>query len=171
MPTPSNITLRVTRNAGAPETGVVIAAYSDSCALSLADPTGVTTCRYEIFDYPSGFTVPGGWSTSTSGIYYYVAPGGGPAPAFSLPAADLWGKFPLRATVDGGIRSDLIDERTGLKIPSPSGQEDIAYLEGGQFDPQRHWIGPLKQLIRRMETGGTGNLGLVYAISKGIFLP
>jgi hypothetical protein len=186
MPTPSNITLRVTRNGGAPETGGIAAAYSDSCVLSLADPSSVNKCLYEVFDYPAGFACPAGWSTSGSGVYYYNSPGGAAAPAFSLPSApDVnggWGDFLLRATVNDGQRQgsgemvsapDLIDERTALRILSPRGLADVGYLAGSQFDAQRKWVGSIKQLLRAIDGGGVGgtSLGVTIAISQGNYIP
>src|SRR5689334_7009978 len=132
MTSPTNIQLRVARNGGANQTGGITAAYSDSCVLSLADATGVYKGLYEIYSYPSGFTVPAGWSESSSHVYYYNSPGGGLAPAITLPSSTTWGKFLLRATVNDGLRNaasanDLINSRTALSILSPSGLPDVAF--------------------------------------------
>jgi hypothetical protein len=138
----------------------------------LVDPTGVTKCRYEIYEYPTGFSVPGGWTADAAGVYFYVS-SGGPAPAFTLPSSTTWGKFLTRATANDGKRfgsggklvaaPDLIDSRTVLEIPSPSGLPDVAFLEGFQFDSQRGWIGELKQWLRALEAGTIGGSAAAQA--------
>ncbi len=173
MPTPENITLQVARNGGGQQTGAVTAAYGDSCVLSLQDPSGVKKVRYEIYDFPEGWSLPAGWSADASGFYYYVSPNGGAAPAFTLPGSILWGDFMLRATANDAIRNeayapDLIDDRTALRIASPQGLPDIAYLTGKQFDTQRGWVGALKEWLRALaNTSPTFNDNWATVLGNG----
>jgi hypothetical protein len=156
MPTPSEATLQVVRNAGAPETGVVVAAFGDSVVLKLADTSGVKKAKYRIYEYPEGFACPAGW-TAGELAYELVVFNGGPTPAFSLPASDpdLGGQYLFDVEVNGRLRNgsvdnDLYDDATVIEIPFPSGSglKDVAYLAHKQFDAKRGWAGALKFLVR-----------------------
>lgn len=157
MTTPANITLQVAVNGGAPQTGAIQVAYGDSLVLSLVDPSGVKHVEYRIWEYPDGFTVPAGWTSVTNddGVTYYryTAASGAAAPAITLPAGTLWGKYFFSAEVNGRLRNgrtedDLFDDRTAAFIPSLSGIGDVGFGETTQFDPHRQWAGTLKSLVR-----------------------
>jgi hypothetical protein len=161
MPQPPYATLRVARNGGAPATGAITGAYNDSIQLSMdpAGQSGVYAQRWEIYEYPAGFTVPAGWTEDPSTHVYYstaITP-----PAFTLPAATYWGKYFFRLTINNGDpgvsglpKAQFVDESTALKIPSATGIQDVGYLEQRQFDSQRSWVSALKGMLRAMDALG-----------------
>lgn len=139
---PATHRLRVKLNAGAWQTGGVTAALGDTVALSPDNTVGVTSYRYEIFDYPPGFACPAGWSTDANSVYYSTA---ATPPDFALDAVE-WGKYALRLTVNGGVsevivgkttrvQADplLIDEATALSVPSAIGLVGLMQRETNQF--------------------------------------
>jgi hypothetical protein len=173
MPTPANIRLQATVNAGAPQLGAVTCALSDSVVLSLQSNSGVTKCLYELYEFPAAFPQPSGWSTNAGGTYYYLSTGG-PAPAIAM-SATLWGKYLTRATVNDGLRNgksaiDLIDAATALQIISVNGVLDVGFGETNQFDGQRFYVGALKTALRLLDSvitsGGGGGGGTTFAAVK-----
>lgn len=170
MPTPNIATLQVVRNGGAPQTGVVAAAFSDSVVLKLADNSGVKKAKYRIYEYPEGFACPAGWTAGTL-AYELVVANGGPTPAFTLPASnpDLRGQYLFDVEVndrtrDGVLTNDLYDNATLIEIPFTAIQlKDVAYLIDKQADSKRGWVGSLKRLVRYIDQviispGGTGDV-------------
>jgi hypothetical protein len=155
MATPPYAKLRVARNGGAAASGAIACAAADSIQLSLESTVGVGKARWEIWEYPTGFTVPAGWTEDPSTHVYYsllVSP-----PAFTLPAATtgIWGKWMLRVLVNDGDpgttglpAAQLLDESTAIEIVGPGGLRDVPYFEGSQFDAQRTWVGALKIALR-----------------------
>lgn len=167
MPSPPYAALRVAKNGGVPATGAITCAFGDSIQLS-ADPSGasgVTAYRWEIYEYPDGFTVPAGWTEDpTTHVYYSLA---ATPPAFTLPteAAYIWGKFLPRLTINNGdpgesglVPEQFVDESTAFEIPSRSGTPDVAYLEEQQFDTRRRWMGAVKSLLRQIDNAIGGEL-------------
>lgn len=158
MPTPENITLRVSRNGGAPSTGGITAAHSDVCQLSVADPTGLSQIRYEIYGFPPGYALPAGWTDSGNGVYTYESTGELP-PTFTIPVSTTyWGKYMLRVTGNNATRNatefapDLIDERTSLEVVSPHGVTTVGVKESRQFDSLRGvWVTSLDKAIRSLD--------------------
>lgn len=154
MPTPENLTLQVSVNSGPQQTGAITVNNGDTLDLSPQNPSGITSLRYEIYGYPPGFTVPSGWSTDTDGITFYVITNGSAAPQITYPvSASIWGKLMFRATANSGLRNsepaaDLIDEDTAVQVLGPNGEEDIGYLEAGQFGGVMQWVRPLQNTIR-----------------------
>lgn len=170
MPTPNTATLQVVLNGGAPQTGVVAAAFGDSVVLKLADSSGVKKVKYRIYEYPEGFACPAGW-TAGALAYELVIANGAPTPAFSLPASnpDLRGQYLFDVEVNGRLRngvvdSTLYDNATLLEIPFTSIQlKDFGYLIDKQADSKRGWTGSLKRLVRYIDQvvispGGTGDV-------------
>ncbi len=167
MPSAPYAALRVARNGGVPATGAITCAFGDEIQLS-ADPSGtpgVTAYRWEIYEYPEGFTVPASWTEDpTTHVYYSLAAS---PPAFTLPteSAYLWGKFLLRLTINNGDPGEsgldpaqFVDESTAFEIPSRSGVPDVAYLEGAQFDSRRRWVGAFKEFLRHLDNVIFGTL-------------
>lgn len=161
---PATHRLRVKLNAGAWQTGGVVAALGDTVALSPDNTVGVTSYRYEIFDYPPGFTCPAGWSTDANGVYYSTA---ATPPDFALDAVE-WGKYALRLTVNGGlsevivgkstrVQADplLIDEETAIKVESALGVGGLMQRERNQFGGV-DWTRAYNEDIRALEAAVAG---------------
>jgi hypothetical protein len=175
MPTDS-IQLQIVKNAGAPATGAVTAAFSDSIVLQLASSSGIRKVKYRIYEFPTGFAVPAGWTAEAANVYSVTLANGAPAPAFTLPAAgaDLRGKYFFDAvgndqrsngSIVGGLRS-----KAQANIPFASGLEDIGYLESNEFDTVRQYVGPIKRLIRFLDGailsgGGVVDHGLLAGLT------
>jgi hypothetical protein len=166
MTSPVQLELYIKLNGGAPLSGVVTAAYSDSVVLAVASTgTGAKRVKYRIRAYPPGFACPAGWTTEGK-FYVATVQAGGDAPAFALPTAlsALWGKFIFDATRDGQLHNGrVVSEylaKARLKIPSVSGVDTIAYLEDEEFDATIGWTKSLDSLARRYEEGipGTGDV-------------
>jgi hypothetical protein len=174
MPT-DTIQLQVVKNAGAPAIGAITAAFSDSIVLQLASSSGIKKVKYRIYEFPTGFAVPAGWTAEATNVYSVTLANGAPAPAFTLPAAgaDLRGKYFFDAvandqrsngTIVGGLRS-----KAQANIPFSSGLEDIGYLETNEFDAVRQYVGPLKRLIRYLDSAILSGGGvLVHGLLSGL---
>ena len=126
----ATLTIRV--NGGAPETGGIYCPDGATIQLGAVAKSGWPTdvVRWELYDYPTGFACPAGWSTDTDDDTrptYFVL-GATDPPAFDL---DGWGAYRTRLVVPiGGLPTD---DATFIKVLSPSGLEDDAAGEGGQF--------------------------------------
>lgn len=143
----TSATLQIRVNGGAPTTGGVVGSLADSIQMTAADKSGWgnPATRWEIFDYPSAFTVPAGWSTDADGVFYYE--GSADPPAW---VADEWGDYALRLTAVGRY----VDETTRFRIVSPSlGLKDTAHREDTQFSSARPGgVDALKANWRTIET-------------------
>jgi hypothetical protein len=124
---------------------------------------GWSSQRWELYEYPDGWTVPAGWTEDSTGVYFSTAFS---PPSFELPDQSLWGKLLPRLIVNVGSpgatgvpASQLTDTATVVTIPSLSGTPDVAYLEGKQFDARRGWVAALKGIARTIDT----------AINEGVF--
>jgi hypothetical protein len=140
------------------QTGGVTVGIGNTVVLSIASTTGISSVRYEIYDYPADFALPASWLEDDSGIYYALT-NGSPAPVV---VADVWGKYLCRVKGrQGGETSySLLDERTAFQIISPNlGLEDIGYRETDQFDARLQWVRPLKQALRVLDGMADGLAG------------
>lgn len=165
MPDPSNIKLTVSIDGGAPILGPVqggvVVVGNNVVQLGHQNTSGAKKYRFEIYDYPPGFTTPAGW-TQDSGqrVMYYMGP---TPPSFTIPAAStVWGNWILRLIIDDGVRpsqifqgeteqaDDLIDDSLGLRRAHASGFLDVAFGEKNQIDQLRHAVHALKTDIRLM---------------------
>lgn len=161
MPVPPFASLTVSIAGGGAVTGAVTALNGQSCQLNAASTAFWQTAKWEIFAFPSGFSVPAGWTDDGAGTYYFL--GIGPPPAFNLPALGSWGKFLFRLTVNNGLSNGvadptLKDESTAVQILSPGGLTDIAAGESNQFSATRKWTKGIQDSFRQIEaslTGGT----------------
>lgn len=160
MAVPENIQLEIVVNGGEPQTGVVVVDWEDEIVLSLADPAGVKSAIYRIWEYPVGFECPDGWSTNASGYgYYAVSANGTDAPAFTLPASSAtrqWGNYYFSVEVNerkrnGQTANDLFDDSAVAKIPSASGILDLGFGETNQINDARQWANALKELVRDVD--------------------
>lgn len=126
----ATLTIRV--NGGAPQTGGIYAADTDTIQLGAVSKSGWPTdvVRWELYDYPAGFACPAGWTTDTDDDTrptYFVL-GASDPPSFDL---DGWGAYKTRLVVP--IRGLPTDEATFIKVLSPNRLEDEAAGEGAQF--------------------------------------
>ena len=111
--------------------------------------SGTPAPKWEIYEYPAGWSAPAGWSTDAqTGAFYFL---GVSPPDFDLPDISLWGKFLLLLTVDG----KLVDDATGLSVLSTQGFTDVAFGESNQFDARRQYIGSLKSSLRLFDQAAT----------------
>lgn len=199
MPTTPYAKLLAALNGGATAHGAIIAANGDTVqftAESTAQWDLSMPPRWEIFAYPPGWTGPAsGWTTESvpqpgggsADVYVYL--GLGPPPSFDLPALPMWGDFLCKLTVQGGLlnglpNSNLVDDRTALRIVGPGGLTDIAVSDTGQFDAARAWVGSWQDDLRILDAAlvgaatpytstpepieiGAGSDGVVLNYSKG----
>ena len=124
-------TLQIRVNGGAPQTGGIYVANSDTIQLTAPSKTGWSVLtRWEIYDYPEGVTCPAGWSTDTDDTiaptYFYQ--GTADPPSFTTHATK-WGGYKTRLVVPGFDT----DEATFIKVLSPSGYEAQCAEETSQF--------------------------------------
>lgn len=143
--------LTVSKNSGAPQTGAITCAYGDTIRIRLASPGTVRSCRFEIFGYPSGWSAPSGWTEDTESRVIYAST---TTPSdFTLPASATWGKWLLRAVVDGET-----DNATALEIVSSSGLHATPAGEGAQFGgAAQAWGKDLEANWRTLETALAGS--------------
>lgn len=150
------ITLQMSRNGGAQQTGGITAALNDVVVLSIVG-TGINIARYELIG-PVGFSCPAGWSTAADGTFYVVT-NGSAAPSFTL---NPWGKYVPKVTTNNGQRNkknvtDQTDTRCLLTVISPvSGLHEVGIGEEAQVDALRRWVGPINAAIRKLETLSVG---------------
>lgn len=152
--------LRVTLNAGSPQTGGVTAVYSDVVHLDAANYVGWGLATWTIYAYPDGFAVPAGWTEVTveqaSGLFATVYQYQGTTPpSFTLPAATYWGKWLLSLSVVIGGET-VTDEATGIEILSPSLLHDTAWREGVQFGGWQKWVADVAANWRTIEAAIVG---------------
>lgn len=149
---PPQLTVRV--NGGSPTTGAITCAHEDTIRLRLAAPGSVQSCRFEIYGYPPGWSAPTGWTEdATSRVIYAesVTPDD-----FDLPASGTWGKWLLRAIVDG----ETDDGVTALEIVSPNGLHALPAGEQGQFGGEaQQWAAHLEENLRTIDDGLAGGGG------------
>jgi hypothetical protein len=159
MSQPPYALLRASINGGAATTGGLTVPASATVQLS-ADPagtSGVYAYKFQIYGYPVGFSVPSGWSTDSSGVYFYSA--SSTPPIFTLPAITTWGKWMLRLIVNNGISSNetvtpsaqLVDEMTALDMLSGHGLHDIGVNESTQWSPNG-WVTHQQANLRIIQT-------------------
>jgi len=164
MATPATpyVTLQAARNGGAPASGGITCAYSDSIVLSITNTTGISSVRYLIVGYPPGWALPSGWTAAVAGDgnppgSYYLDTNGAPCPAFTLPAATTWGKWILKAYGNG---NGLLTSTTlvGLEIVSANVVHDIAPGETTEFSAAS-FVYDLQRDLRKLDTAAGGGGG------------
>lgn len=152
---PATAQLRMSINGGAVTSGGVTVANTDTVQLSAVSTAFWSAAGlWEIYSYPSGFSVPAGWSTDAADVYYYL---GNTPPVITMPAAPDWGKWLFRLTANGGGTADLTDEASGVQILGPSSVKDVAPGETTQFGgARRAWAGDLSDALHILAAGGGG---------------
>lgn len=168
MPIPPFAQVQVSVNSGAPVSGGVVVAFTNTIAPTATNTTGWQSALWQIYDYPPGFSAPAGWSTDASGIIFFQPSNPTTAPPqFTLPASgtSTWGKYAIRLRVNGNpmqrnvngtpntsFVSQLTDESTMLCIPSPNhGMHGVSFNETNQFDPLRQAVGEIMQSLRKLD--------------------
>lgn len=151
-----SVTPQIRVNGGAPQAEYVSAAVGDVIQMTAASYAtwGSPVARWWIYDFPSSYALPAGWSLdATSGAYYYD--GNGDPPPFTCTE---WGRFVVdvyateNSVAVGPVRS-LID------IPSASGLRDLGRGEGALYGGDRkRWVKTIQDNNRVIETT-IGTLG------------
>lgn len=172
MATQAPLQLLISLGGGAYTHGLQTATSGQTVNMEVASTSGLSSIRYEVYDYPPGFSAPAGWSTDSSGVIYF-APSNitTTPPAFNVPTSSqsLFGFFmcrvrgnnnPLRLNADGSpnttYNSNLTDEASCFTLHSPSGQPGVGFNLTNQADILRQWVGPLMQSLRALEGAGAG---------------
>lgn len=145
-------TLIVSKAGGAFTSGVVTCAFGNTIRLRLAQ-TAIERVRFEIHGYPDGWTAPAGWTLdAVRRVIYFDGP---EPPDFTLPADTLWGKWLLRAIVDG----NRVDDTSALEITGPGGLHLVAAGEQGQFGgATQGWIKNVNDNFKILSLGGGGSI-------------
>lgn len=135
MPTAPYAKVLVSIDGAANTSGGIDVSAGAVVAFSAESTVGWRQQRWEIYDYPEGWTTPTGWTKADDGTIYSTAV----TPTSITMPADLWGAWGVRLTVNDGIDVDptlapgLIDEATALMVLSPKGQRALMALEADQF--------------------------------------
>jgi hypothetical protein len=159
--------LQVSVNGAPVQTGLVTVPAGATIQLQPASTIGVTQWLWEIYDYPTGFTLPSGWTyEGDAGASPMMYNAGYLPPSFTIPSqgATTWGTFMLRLRINGnplqyvssgvinqGFQPQLTDESTILKFDSVNGQEGIGFNESTQGDPLRSWPGTIQRNLRDID--------------------
>lgn len=189
MPVPANIKLTVQVNGGTPQSGPIEGGLEvevgDSLQFGINNSAGVKSFRYELYDYPDGFTLPAGWSLDAGGRIFYFS--GATPPAFTIPGGlddGVIPKFLPRLIVDNARRPsstkpgqmedapDLIDSSLGIKVATTKILEDLVLGESNQFDSKHQSVGAEKRNWRRIGQqafagGGEANVGQNVGVGTG----
>jgi len=123
---------------------------------------GWLRARWEIYDYPEGFSTPTGWVLAGDGTIFYE---GFDPPQFTIPSAsELWGVYMLRLLVneqvtdDTARRPDLLDDGNALSMLSPRGIRGIGAREAQHFTTPstrvKGWLRSLQRTLRTLEAPG-----------------
>lgn len=182
MPTPPYAKVLVSIAGGAPTSGFLTVAAGNNIQLSMQSSVGVQQVRWEIYDYPVGFSVPSGWAQDSVGVLYSTAL---TPPAFSIPAQGVnnWGKFPIRLRLNGnplqfnsagqqnqGFNQNLEDTSTILSFLDVNGVEGVGFGESIQGDILRSWGGAIMRALRKLAAlvvaGINGLAGGVYVLTS-----
>jgi hypothetical protein len=168
----------VSVNGAGPASGGIEVPSEATIAFTAESTVGWLRARWEIVDYPEGFTAPDGWSTDDDGTIFYL---GFDPPSFDLPVAAVrWGKWYPRLILNEQMDNDqvvldegrLIDETTMLSMLSPGGLRDICAREQQHFTTVgtriKSWLRALQQNLRVLEGGGGGGGGDAVIFDGGV---
>lgn len=178
MPNAPYALVRASIAGGPPQTGGIVAAAGATCQFT-ADPGGLSGAfllRWEVLDYPTGWTLPSGWSADSNGVYFFV---GTTPPIVTLPDGAHWGKLMPRLTLNNGISENpevlpieqLSDTSTAISIVSATGLKDLGFNEEEQFSATKLWTRDHKDNLRILDTfiaDGSGGGGLIVTGSPQV---
>jgi hypothetical protein len=149
MPVPENIKLQVRVNGGAWQSsddlpnGLTVVA-TDVVEMRVNNDAGISSYLFQIYEYPTGFTLPAGWTQDTDEREYYST--AALPPSFTVPGGtSIIGRWILRVVINEAQRlqggeprpaPDLIDS-LGVDKVFPSGLKDTPFFEGDEFDQLR----------------------------------
>jgi hypothetical protein len=151
MPTTPYATVLCSVNGDTAVTGARTLVGGETVQLSGQDTAFWTSQKWELYDYPTGFAVPAGW-TDVSGVYTSTAT---TPPSFSVDRLrDRMGKYAVRLTVNNGLKngvsdSDMVDEDFAILVKGASGLESVAEMETNQFGTS--WAESLKRDLATIE--------------------
>jgi hypothetical protein len=174
MPTTPYAKVLVSVNGGALSSGGLEVPSAATIALSPESTVGWRQQRWEIFDYPEGWTAPVGWSTGAEGVIFSTAV---TPPSFTLPASSsLWGKWAIRLRINEQVADDqkvlegLLDEDTFLSMLSPRGLRDLAARERWQFTTLatrvKGWLRDYQRNLRTLDAISLGS-AVASALATG----
>lgn len=166
MPTTPYAVAQISVNGGAPQQGGLTVAGASTIQLSLTNTSLLTSVRWEIYAYPSGWPTPSGWTLDAStGIIYSTDTT--PTLITLEAATSRWGKWLVRCIGNGGTKNgvppttdpvtgsylpnDVIDIASGWSVTDPNtGAEEPALYEGTQFHGVRRWAGALQATLKSL---------------------
>jgi hypothetical protein len=159
MPTPS-AKFYVSVNSGANQDGGIDVPSAANIQFVPQSTVGWLRVRWEIYDYPEGWSTPTGWTLDANGTIYSTdfTPDD-----FTLPAAaTLWGVWMPRCLVNEQIDNDqevlgsLLDDTTAISMLSPDGLRDIGARESSQFTTTttrvKGWLRSYQRSLRTLDT-------------------
>ncbi len=176
MPTPPYAKVLISVNAGANQSGGITAPSAATIQLLGESTVDWLQQKWELVDYPAGFTTPAGWSLDANGVIFStsVTP-----QLFTLPSiATLWGKWMVRLTVNNGLSNGkddptLVDESSAFQTLSIKGQHDIGAREKIQFS-LKGWVGELQATLRALESivaGSPAGNGIAHVVGGSFASP
>lgn len=149
---------------GTPTLGARTVAGGQSVQLSLQTSETVKTVLWEILAGEPDWVAGAGWTSNGGRGFFCLTVGNALPPTFLLPSSPHWGKWLLRATVNGGLIGKvydrrLIDSSASLNILGPLGIIDVAPFETTQFGGAGGWADQLQRTLRII----AANFGVVAA--------
>lgn len=163
---PTSAQFYVTVNGGSNQSAGIDVPSAATIAFVPASTAGWLRARWEIYDYPEGWSTPAGWSLAADGTVFYS---GFTPPSFTMPSADdLWGVWMLRCLVNEQIdvggdvavasNENLLDDNNALSLLSPSGLRDMGARELAHFTTSmtriKGWLRSWQRNLRAIESPG-----------------
>jgi hypothetical protein len=120
--------------------------------LSGQDTSYWTSQRWEIYDFPTGYGTPAGWTLDANGVLFSTATT--PSPFTVEKPTALFGKYAVRLTVNGGLKAgvsdpEMVDETFVCLVKSVNGTESVFEQEENQFGTS--WAEALKRDISTLD--------------------
>lgn len=178
MPTTPYASVLLALNGGSAVAGTIEATAEDVIQCSTLSTVGWKTSNlptvWQITTYPAGWVADAGWVLNAVTKAYEYTVGGATGmlpPPITMPTAlevagGLWGKWKIRLLVNGG-GGQLTDWTAGISVLSQTGLEEVAVLEGTEFDPVRRWVGALQRAQRIWDAAIAGGVGGGVSLGAG----
>lgn len=160
MPTTPYAKILVSVNGAANTDGGIDIPSACTIDFSPESTVGWLRCRWEIYDYPEGWSTPAGWTLDANGTIYSTA---FTPPQITMPnSADLWGVWMPRLMVNeqiddsANVLENLLDQDlTALCMLSPSGLRDSGAREKVHFCSSttlvKGWLRSHQRNLRALE--------------------